>query len=275
MKKLIIAILLLSLCMSLTACKSEDVKAVEQQISEIGTVTLQSENAIVAAENAFNALSEEDRQKVENAGTLTEARSAYEKCLVSEVETIIEAIGVVNIDSYSRIVAAWTVYEELPDPLKASVQNFDDLVNANNTYAEMLCSKITDANEITPEDAYALIKDVNIQHEQLDKLKQDIEAMIKCSGIFYQNGGYETTVTFYIQYGEYWMDIDYPGYSGYINEKMIQTDGADGFLFKTNTTGGHINFLGNFMSTNFTIRFGENKLYIEWGSSNYYLDRTK
>ncbi len=275
-KRLIIFVLLLSICMSITACKSKEVEAVEQLISEIGTVTLQSENAIVKAENAFNALSKEDREKVENADVLTEARSTYDKCLVSDVEKAIEAIGEVNNDSYDQIVAAWHVYDKLSDALKANVQNYDDLVNANDTFAEMLCSRIKDENEITPEDAYDIIKDIDIKHEQLDKLKNDIESLIKCSGIFYQNGKYETTVTFTIQYGEYWMDIDYDGYTGYISKKMVQPDGEDGFLFMTNTTGGHINmFTGKYVSTSFIIRFGENKLYIEWGESSHYLDRTK
>ena len=65
-KKLLIYLLAAVMILSLTACgKSEAAKAVDEQISAIGTVSLDSEAAIAAAETALAGLSEEDSKQVE------------------------------------------------------------------------------------------------------------------------------------------------------------------------------------------------------------------
>ena len=78
MKKAISLLLALLLCLSLTACgKSEAVKNVEAMIDALGEITLESIDAIRSAEDAYNALTENERKKVDNYATLTEARDAY------------------------------------------------------------------------------------------------------------------------------------------------------------------------------------------------------
>lgn len=54
--------------------KSEAVKNVEQEINAIGNVTLDSEEMISTAEKAYDALTEEEKLKVQNYSTLLEAR---------------------------------------------------------------------------------------------------------------------------------------------------------------------------------------------------------
>lgn len=78
MKKIISLLLIAVMCLSLSACKSEEVKAVEEAISAIGVVSLDSEKAIIDAEKAFAALSEDDKNKVSNYNSLLEARSKYD-----------------------------------------------------------------------------------------------------------------------------------------------------------------------------------------------------
>ena len=86
MKKAISLLLALALCLSLTACgKSEAVKSVEAMIDALGEITLESIDAIRSAEDAYNALTEDEQKKVGNYKTLTEARDAYyELALVGE-----------------------------------------------------------------------------------------------------------------------------------------------------------------------------------------------
>lgn len=74
MKKLIAALLLAALTLSLTACG--EVRKVQGLIDAIGTVTADSGDAIFAAKDAYDALSDEDRAKVENATVLEEALQA-------------------------------------------------------------------------------------------------------------------------------------------------------------------------------------------------------
>lgn len=61
------------------ACgKSEEVKAVEDLISKIGTVTFSSSEDIQNAQNAYDALSDEDQKKVGNYQTLEDAKKAFD-----------------------------------------------------------------------------------------------------------------------------------------------------------------------------------------------------
>lgn len=77
MKRAISVILTLILCLGLVGCgKSEAVKNVEAMIDGIGTVSIGSLDAIQAAMDAYEALTEEEAAKVENVAALTEAQDA-------------------------------------------------------------------------------------------------------------------------------------------------------------------------------------------------------
>ena len=77
MKKLVPAVLVMAAVLCLGACgKSSAVKAVEDSINAIGEVTVDSKDAIKAAEDAYAALSDSDKSKVENYGTLTAAKDS-------------------------------------------------------------------------------------------------------------------------------------------------------------------------------------------------------
>lgn len=82
MKKAISLMLAFVLCLSLCACgKSEAVKNTEALIDAIGEVTIDSESAILAAEEAYNALSDEEKAVVENYQALCDARASLDELL--------------------------------------------------------------------------------------------------------------------------------------------------------------------------------------------------
>ena len=79
MKRTFTLFLAVLMCLSLCACgKNEAVKNTESLIAAIGKVTLDSESAIVAAEEAYAALTAEEKEKVENYTVLTDARSIFD-----------------------------------------------------------------------------------------------------------------------------------------------------------------------------------------------------
>lgn len=79
MKKWITLALTLMLCLSLTACgKSEEVKNVETMIKNLGEVTSESLEAVFAARNAYEALPEEEKEKVKN---IDELKDAFSECV--------------------------------------------------------------------------------------------------------------------------------------------------------------------------------------------------
>ena len=86
------------------------VKKVINLIDEIGTVeyTDESLTKIVKAENAYNALNDEQKLQVSNYGTLKAARNAYDNMAADKVDTSSYTIvdnGVVNS------VVKWYVYD--------------------------------------------------------------------------------------------------------------------------------------------------------------------
>lgn len=103
----------------------------ERQIKKIGTVSLDSGEAIAAAEESYDALSEKQKSKVENYDVLTEARMAYD-CLVTE--EAIGDIGAVSIESRGTIEAAEKLYDALSAEAKGRVRNYSALTSARKAF---------------------------------------------------------------------------------------------------------------------------------------------
>ena len=79
MKKAIPVIFLLVLLAVLTACGvSSEARQVMELIDAIDTITLESESAILAAEQAYEALNDEQKSEVENYVHLSNARILYD-----------------------------------------------------------------------------------------------------------------------------------------------------------------------------------------------------
>lgn len=105
------------------------------QIAEIGEVQINSEPKIVKAEEAYLALSYEQRDLVTNYSTLTAARTRVDTLLAAEVTAKITQIGsVVNLDSEPLIMAAESAYNGLTEGQKNKVTNHDALTDARAVY---------------------------------------------------------------------------------------------------------------------------------------------
>lgn len=95
MKRAISFVLALSMCLSLCACgKGKQVKSVEKQISQIGDISLENQEAILAASEAYKQLPDEEKGQVENYGTLENAVNKLEELEkinedLSELESMI------------------------------------------------------------------------------------------------------------------------------------------------------------------------------------------
>ena len=138
MRRCLVLLMALAMALALTACaKSEAAQAVDDQIAAIGEVTLESESAIAAAEEAVEALAEEDRKQLDNEDDLKEARAAYETLVLEDqaagVEEAIAAIGTVTVDSGEAVETARALYDASPAEVQALVENFSDLEAAEET----------------------------------------------------------------------------------------------------------------------------------------------
>ncbi len=126
---------------------------VQTMIDELGEVTLESEAAIVAAEEAYDALETADRIDVTNENKLESARDEYDQ--LKEVYDAIAAIGTVEAtdECYGRIDDAWDTYNDLPGSMQEKITNYEDLEAAQESYdqkkAEEVIRKIESIGTVT------------------------------------------------------------------------------------------------------------------------------
>ena len=78
MKRSLPILIALILCVVLCSCKSKDATAADDMILAIGEVTLDSEQDIIQAENAVNALEDKDYKQLEYLEELEKARTTYD-----------------------------------------------------------------------------------------------------------------------------------------------------------------------------------------------------
>ena len=123
-----------------SAADSDAANAVIELIDSIGTVTIDSGNAISEAENAYDALNDAQKTLITNYDELTAARAAYDKiaadyAAADVVKALINAIEEpVTKESKDAIEAAEAAYNALTDDQKAYVTNIDSLVQKRTAY---------------------------------------------------------------------------------------------------------------------------------------------
>ena len=114
-------------------------------IDSIGDVeyTEECKEAIDEAREAYDALTDEQKELVENYQDLLDAEEAYQEledqALAQEVIDLINAIGEVEYteDCKDAIDEAREAYDALTDKQKELVENYDVLVEAEERYAEL------------------------------------------------------------------------------------------------------------------------------------------
>lgn len=124
----------------MVAMGGKAVDKVEEAISAIGTVTLESRDEIQAAEDLYEDLSAGNQEKVENRDTLFAARTEYDRqaAAVSEVEEAISAIGTpVSLNSGDAVKKARKLYDALEESLKDGVSNYADLTSKESEYDKL------------------------------------------------------------------------------------------------------------------------------------------
>lgn len=143
MKKYLVVIMAVLMALCLCACgKSEAVKAAEEKIAAIGEVTLDSEKRISAAEKAVEKLSDDELKQLDKAEELKKAREAYEELVLENkaaaVDSVIDQIGEVTLESAEKINAAQQAFEQLTEKEKGKVKNASLLTQAEEKRAEAL-----------------------------------------------------------------------------------------------------------------------------------------
>ena len=117
-------------------------KAVEQQIESIGAVSLRSEEAIISARRAYDALNEDASPLVANLDDLVQAEKALQELQdkawqrADEARKRIEAIGEVSLESEPAIENVRKYYDSLPTEVQQLVENYSDLETAEQVFQQ-------------------------------------------------------------------------------------------------------------------------------------------
>lgn len=161
MKKTLAIFLVCIIICALCACgQSEQAAEVDRMILAIGAVTLNSEQAIVAAEQAYANLVYQDQAQIFHYETLLNARAEYDRLVnISKAEAVdaaIEDIGAVDLQSLTKIRSARTAYDELSEDAKSYVNKYDTLETAERFFYDKLSRTIDDIGEVDLEDRIAL-----------------------------------------------------------------------------------------------------------------------
>jgi len=121
------------------------VNDVIEKIDAIGEVTLASEEAIVAARAAYEALTEAQQAQVTNYDKLTAAEARLTDLKAAKaVDDMIDAIGEVTLESEEAIAAARAAYEALTEAQQAEVKSYDKLTAAEARLADLKAAKPVD-----------------------------------------------------------------------------------------------------------------------------------
>ena len=151
-----------------------DLKAADQvskNITNIGTVTLESEDAIKEARTAYDALTDAQKELVSNKDVLEKAeKDLADLKAADQVSKNITNIGTVTLESEDAIKEARTAYDALTDAQKELVSNKDVLEKAESTLKELQDAKAADvkaAEEVI--NKISAIGDVTLESEDAIK----------------------------------------------------------------------------------------------------------
>lgn len=149
MKRAVWILIIAGMCLSLCACsKSEAATKVDNMISEIGEVTLESGAKITAAEEAANELKESEYKQLEQISALKEARKIYDQLMeekrieenkteIAELESAIDSIGTVTLEQESVISDIRKQYNRANKEVQAGVTNYKILEQAEEQLSNL------------------------------------------------------------------------------------------------------------------------------------------
>ncbi|MFR3979755.1 MAG: DUF4430 domain-containing protein [Oscillospiraceae bacterium] len=124
----------------------DDAKAKIDALPEAGKVTLAERDAVKAAQDAYDALSAEQKEyltfaQAAKVTALAKRIAELEAAPIKSVEALIDAIGTVTLDSKSAIDEARAAYDKLTAAQQAKVSNYAALTAAETTYAKLVQDK--------------------------------------------------------------------------------------------------------------------------------------
>ncbi len=122
---------------------ADEALLVDELISNIGTVTLESESVIISAREKYNSCSDEAKQYVLLLNDLMNAESALLQCKADVVIDAINNIGTITLDSHEKIHNIRETYESLEPEVSELVSNSVKIDEAEIAFRNLQIEKAT------------------------------------------------------------------------------------------------------------------------------------
>lgn len=126
--------------------KSDAVKKVEDKISKLGEITLDSLDALESVQEAVDKLSKEEKAMVENMGDLEDAWATYNtlvnKAAAAEIDEAIANMGDATYKNRQAVIDAMRLYSNASADVQKHVKKAEDLKAAANTVAKEMMKKM-------------------------------------------------------------------------------------------------------------------------------------
>ncbi len=131
--------------------EDEEVKNVVDEIASFGEVTLDSKIKIIKISNLYNALTEEQKTKVNNYEKMAEYENTYVELTINNTIQLIDNIGTVKLsdDVEEKIDLAKDAYNLLSEDSKERITNYSILQKKDEEYNRLSSkkNKLLDAQE--------------------------------------------------------------------------------------------------------------------------------
>lgn len=118
----------------LALLKTAEARLAEAEIDGIGTVSADKVKQIAEIRKYYDLLDDDQKAQVSNYATLQAAESKVSEIEIENTITLIDKIGIVSLDSNSKILAAENAYRIMKESDKAKVTNFTVLQDARKKY---------------------------------------------------------------------------------------------------------------------------------------------
>lgn len=169
---------LLLCCALLAGCQSSAVKTVSELASQLD-VTDPDRDLVEQLREGYEALSPEEKAKIENIDILAEAE---ERLAAMDMDTMIQSLGEITLDSADAVAAARAAYEQLDPQIQEYVTGLDVLTAAEETIRSLeleqaagaLDALIDQIGEVTLDSADAIAA----AREAVDTAPDEVRALI-------------------------------------------------------------------------------------------------
>lgn len=150
----------------------------DDDIAEIGEVTLDKKNEIERLNIAYEALTEDQRKLVKNKKILDEDTKSVLVKKIADVQTKISDIGIVSLDSGEKITVARNAFESLTEEEQVKVENAEDLQLAEDCYSALAvqeCENLINAiGEVTLDSKNAIYQAKDFYNSLSESDKQKV-----------------------------------------------------------------------------------------------------